>query len=54
MPDVKGNNSTSEGAEVGPEENLTQQEAPEATGTAAPPTPSEEPAPSSGSESAGS
>lgn len=42
MPDAKGNQHASEDsgdAEVGPEQNLTEQVKPDATGTASSPTP---------------
>lgn len=39
MPDAEGvNTDATEGSEVGPEENLTEQESPETTGTAGAPT----------------
>ena len=50
MPDAEGvNTKKSEGTEVGPDENLTEKLAPEATGTSAPPTPSDEPVREQGS-----
>lgn len=39
MPDAKGNEKASGDHEVGPDQNLTEQEMPDATGTAASPSP---------------
>ncbi len=39
MPDAKGNQKASGDQETGPEQNLTEQVEPDATGTAASPTP---------------
>jgi hypothetical protein len=39
VPDAKGNQHASGDQEVGPEQNLTEQELPDATGTASSPSP---------------